>query len=77
MLDDETTEGPLTISASLNELGRMGVAPPSTRRFHTALRTLHQAAHGLDVSEDAAMEAAEVGTISWRSCALSGRGVCL
>lgn len=63
MLDDETTEGPLTMSASLNELGRMGVAPPSTRRFHTALRTLHQAAHGVDVSEDAAMEATEAGTL--------------
>ena len=62
MVDDEATaERPLSISAGLRELGRRGLAPPSTRRFHAALRTLHEAAHGIDVSPEAASEATEAG----------------
>lgn len=59
--DGSLAERPLSIGATLAELARTGSAPPSTARFQTALRTLNQAAHGFEVSEDAAAEAAEIG----------------
>ena len=55
----DSSEHPLTISASLAELQRRGQAPVSTRHFHQALRALNYAAHGHDVSEDDARHAAE------------------
>ncbi len=53
-------ERPLSIGTALAELSRSGSTPPSTKRFEAALRTLNQAAHGVDVSDAAATEAAEV-----------------
>jgi predicted nuclease of restriction endonuclease-like (RecB) superfamily len=61
MIDDRgTTERPLTIMASLTELARLGLAPASADRFRSALQTLNRAAHGLEVSEEAATEASTI-----------------
>ena len=58
--DRGTTGRPLAITASLAELERLGLAPASTDRFRSALQTLNRAAHGLEVEQDAATEAAAI-----------------
>ncbi|WBO20921.1 PDDEXK nuclease domain-containing protein [Sphingomonas abietis] len=58
----DTSERPLTIAASLQQLDRQGLAPPSTRRFHTSLQALNRAAHGLDIAEEAAVEAEAIAS---------------
>jgi YhcG PDDEXK nuclease domain len=60
MIDDHgTTERPLSIMASLSELGPLGLSPASVDRFRSALQTLNRAAHGLEV-EKAANEASTI-----------------
>ena len=58
----DAPERPLSIAANLAQLEQRGLAPVSSRRFHAALQTLHRAAHGLDITEEAAAEAAEVAS---------------
>jgi predicted nuclease of restriction endonuclease-like (RecB) superfamily len=53
-------ERPLSIGAALAELERSGRAPPNARQFQAALRVLNQAAHGVDVTQAAATDAADV-----------------
>ncbi|WP_114859759.1 PDDEXK nuclease domain-containing protein [Azospirillum brasilense] len=63
MIDERgTSERPLSIMASLSELGRLGLAPANADRFRSALQVLNRAAHGLDVGEEAATEATSTAT---------------
>lgn len=55
-----TAKRPLAIAEGLAELWRLGLAPPGTDRFRSALQTLNRAVHGLEVDRHAATEAAEV-----------------
>lgn len=59
-----TAERPLAIAEGLAEPRRLGLAPPGTDRFRSALQTLNRAAHGLEVDRHAAAEAAEVAAAS-------------
>jgi hypothetical protein len=56
---------PAGIGPMLQDLGRRGLAPPSTRRFMEALRVMNEAYHGVEVDPDAADQAVTVGTAYW------------
>lgn len=59
--DAGLSEGPLSISTGLAELEGAGKGPNDTRRFQSALRTLNQAAQGID--DNAAAEAAHMAAL--------------
>jgi predicted nuclease of restriction endonuclease-like (RecB) superfamily len=60
--EDSAAKRPLGIMASLDEIGRLGIAPASVDRFRSVLQILNQPAHVLDVGEGAALEAASIAT---------------
>lgn len=60
--EDRAAKRPLGIMASLDELGRQDITLASVDLFRSALQILNRAAHGLDVGEEAASEAASIAT---------------
>ncbi len=53
---------PIGIGAMLQEFQRRGVAPLSTNRLLEALRVMNEAAHGINVDQEAAEHAVSIGT---------------
>jgi predicted nuclease of restriction endonuclease-like (RecB) superfamily len=51
----------LGISPGLEQLKSLGLAPPNTDQFRASLNALNRAAHGSELSADAAQEAADAG----------------
>lgn len=61
-LDPLSDEIPLALGRALSELARQGRAPAGSDDFRTALQTMNEAAHGIEVSQDRADEAVAAAT---------------